>query len=298
MIERYRQQLIPVLYTELSFIRGPMKGLRSDGDEDLEAVRVLQRIARGEACVSEIERDDQIIVKMQLPDNILELDGRSNESVVFEFFAWRLWDVECLVTRDQPSCTVHVDETERKRLLAFAKAMSCRPYLKDVKAILNHDGSRTDEQRKEIWAELKLIEDKSMARFRIQKRKGLVSEHGSPNRKRSSSISVRQRKQILERDGNKCVFCGRGRAEEVVLEVDHVIPRSMIDKLELDAGLHVSPKNLATTCKDCNRGKSDNLSRADVDYCLQQFSPTSHPNHDLIEILETIRALQRHGGQQ
>jgi hypothetical protein len=53
--------------------------------------------------------------------------------------------------------------------------------------------------------------------------------------------------QILRRDNFTCRYCGRS-APDVVLEVDHVIPRSRGGKD------HAS--NLVTACFDCNQGKS------------------------------------------
>ena len=55
------------------------------------------------------------------------------------------------------------------------------------------------------------------------------------------------RAQVLARDKYRCLMCGRG-TEEVVLEVDHVVPVADGGTDELE--------NLATLCRDCNRGKS------------------------------------------
>lgn len=51
---------------------------------------------------------------------------------------------------------------------------------------------------------------------------------------------------VLERDNFACQYCGR-RAPDVVLEIDHVTPKSQGGKDKLD--------NLVTACFDCNRGK-------------------------------------------
>jgi 5-methylcytosine-specific restriction endonuclease McrA len=94
------------------------------------------------------------------------------------------------------------------------------------------------------------------------------------------AISARQRFEILKRDNFTCRYCGRCRVSEldehefqrlsrlaanqeamremllrqigfkpdVVLEVDHVVPRSR--------GGTDDPDNLITSCQDCNRGKA------------------------------------------
>lgn len=62
------------------------------------------------------------------------------------------------------------------------------------------------------------------------------------------SISKRVRALVFSRDGNKCRMCGRS-SEECSLEVDHVVPHVVGGTDDLN--------NLATLCRDCNRGKSD-----------------------------------------
>lgn len=60
-------------------------------------------------------------------------------------------------------------------------------------------------------------------------------------------ISKRVRFDVLKRDGFQCLYCGR-KPPEVVLEVDHIIPRCK--------GGKDSMVNLLSSCQDCNRGKS------------------------------------------
>jgi HNH endonuclease len=56
---------------------------------------------------------------------------------------------------------------------------------------------------------------------------------------------------VLKRDGGKCVLCGRGAADGVQLQPDHIKPASLFPELALD------PDNLETLCRDCNVGKSN-----------------------------------------
>jgi 5-methylcytosine-specific restriction endonuclease McrA len=56
---------------------------------------------------------------------------------------------------------------------------------------------------------------------------------------------------VLERDGFKCRYCGRGAKQEVVLHVDHVQPRSAGGTDDID--------NLVTACQECNIGKGSAL---------------------------------------
>ena len=59
-------------------------------------------------------------------------------------------------------------------------------------------------------------------------------------------LTTRQRFMILERDGFRCVYCGRS-SDEVALEIDHYTPVSK--------GGASDPDNLVTACRDCNSGK-------------------------------------------
>lgn len=74
------------------------------------------------------------------------------------------------------------------------------------------------------------------------------------------SLSKKIRFEIFKRDGFKCTYCGQN-PPQVVLEIDHIIPKSAGGKDEI--------VNLTTSCFDCNRGKSDRaidfkIVRADV----------------------------------
>jgi 5-methylcytosine-specific restriction endonuclease McrA len=55
--------------------------------------------------------------------------------------------------------------------------------------------------------------------------------------------------QILDRTDGKCSMCGRGKAQGIILHVDHIHPRSIYPSKELDAA------NLQILCEDCNIGK-------------------------------------------
>lgn len=58
---------------------------------------------------------------------------------------------------------------------------------------------------------------------------------------------------VLERDQFRCRYCGRPTSETVILEVDHIHPRSKGGSDEMG--------NLATACWDCNSGKGAKILR-------------------------------------
>ncbi|MBD2210238.1 HNH endonuclease [Nostoc linckia FACHB-104] len=77
-----------------------------------------------------------------------------------------------------------------------------------------------------------------------------VTQSTSPSnqetKKRSRYIPLSVRFAVLQRDGHKCVSCGRF-PPEVTLEVDHKEPFSKGGSNDIS--------NLQTLCYKCNRGK-------------------------------------------
>jgi hypothetical protein len=61
------------------------------------------------------------------------------------------------------------------------------------------------------------------------------------------TVSKRLKYEVLRRDNHACRYCG-GKAPDVELTVDHVIPTAL--------GGSDQPSNLVAACKDCNAGKS------------------------------------------
>lgn len=55
--------------------------------------------------------------------------------------------------------------------------------------------------------------------------------------------------QVFKRDNWKCCACGRGSQQNVILHVDHIVPRSKGGADTLD--------NYQTLCSECNAGKSN-----------------------------------------
>lgn len=55
--------------------------------------------------------------------------------------------------------------------------------------------------------------------------------------------------QVFQRDNWKCVSCGRGAHDDVILHIDHIIPRSK--------GGRDTMENYQTLCHICNIGKSN-----------------------------------------
>jgi len=62
-----------------------------------------------------------------------------------------------------------------------------------------------------------------------------------------TKISNEKRIQIFNRDGNKCLWCGRSVVDGIKLNVDHIVPEHFGGSSDFD--------NLGTLCDLCNNGK-------------------------------------------
>jgi len=59
------------------------------------------------------------------------------------------------------------------------------------------------------------------------------------------------RYQALIKHGNRCMCCGRGPNQGIIVHVDHIKPKSVWPEFALDIN------NLQILCEDCNLGKSN-----------------------------------------
>lgn len=98
-----------------------------------------------------------------------------------------------------------------------------------------------------------------------------------PDDQSTKPVSARTRFEIFKRDDFTCRYCGR-RTPEVVLEVDHVIPRC--------EGGSNDPLNLVTSCWECNRGKAGNP--------LQNVITGEDPTERAVLMLERERQLREY----
>lgn len=98
------------------------------------------------------------------------------------------------------------------------------------------------------WYERRKLQDPEWFEIRKENNKKNYKKWIQNNKRESKGL--RQRFKVLQRDNFTCQYCGR-KAPNVILEVDHVIPKSK-------GGLNTM-SNYVTACKDCNIGKSNSL---------------------------------------
>lgn len=81
------------------------------------------------------------------------------------------------------------------------------------------------------------IRSLSQKGYLIKKAKGVYRyEPGYELRKDLEDFSPALKKQILERDGYKCVMCGKGKKDGVELHVDHIKPKDLGGQATLENG--------------------------------------------------------------
>lgn len=73
--------------------------------------------------------------------------------------------------------------------------------------------------------------------FLIKVKKGVYRYDPSLVQNRElEDFTAAQKKQILERDGYKCVICGKGREEGMELHIDHIKPKDLGGKATMTNG--------------------------------------------------------------
>lgn len=88
---------------------------------------------------------------------------------------------------------------------------------------------------------------------------------------------IPSRKNIFERDGRQCLYCGR-KSPKVVLELEHVIPRSR--------GGSSAWENLVSACHECNQIKGDRTpEEANMPLLHRPLPSTVHTSRFLLKQL-------------
>ena len=179
---------------------------------------------------------------------------------------------------------------------SLAHPTSCLPMLHQTQTLFGSESGRYQGYKLngKTAAVIGEIERRLFAGIRLAAMKRM-KPNPKPRPSRTANhptVSVKIRDTILRRDNYRCIFCGR-TSSSTALEVNHIIPRSLIRKLHLNPVLHTAPENLCVTCFSCNRGKSDNLATEDIEYYRSEFLEPGHPNHGLLSYFTKISELQK-----
>lgn len=94
--------------------------------------------------------------------------------------------------------------------------------------------------------------------FLIKIAKGIYKYDPDFVKKRElEDFTIEQKKIIMERDGYKCVICGRGREDGVELQVDHIKPKEFGGKAIIENGQTLCAQHnfMKKTYKQTETGK-------------------------------------------
>lgn len=283
----YRKASLPAIYCKIPFLRRSTR-LFVDCPDDLNEIVILQKASKGKLCISELEGNKTFVVAVSFPDKILHLKGETNEAFEYLMYTLRLWDVSYYLKGTHPSEAIEPIEegldSEKIEMLAAAK--SCLPFLHELEKTFIRKQS-FPSQAEEM--EIEEVEKRIFAGLKIRHLKGVLKSQKLP--KNQASFRPKDRERILRRDKYKCIFCGTP-GSVTQLEVNHIIPRSTIKKLNLNDDLFSIDYNLITACFPCNRGKSDHLRTEDIELYFKLFAEPKHSNHKLLEFLKLIKGLQ------
>lgn len=291
-MEVLRVSKIPTIYTSIPWIRKAGEAVWADCVEDIELIKQMKNVCSRKLCLSSFDSLAQFIIKAVFPDNWNEYNGTSEELINWNYYHWKVWDVLYLIDGNTPNEAVSLKTANIpfNYLETIENKQSCIPLLRELKKKVKYDDLTEDKIHK-----IERIEEELFTELSIRKLKGsssgYVSEYKKCIKSKEQQVNGKLRQEILRRDNYKCIFCG-STAETTKLEVDHIIPRLLIKKMFLNNSLNTEPINLCTTCRSCNREKSDQLNPKDIDYYLIRFSDHSHPNYGIIPYLLKIKELQ------
>jgi len=177
----------------------------------------------------------------------------------------------------------------KRQLTNYGRKISERPYIRNWGSVKNaceqialyKKGDISEDELYKIKNENDGIPEVEMEDTRK------IQKASSQN-----DINPKLRSEILRRDNYKCVFCGRS-SSVAILQVDHIIPRSLIKRLCLSEKLNKEKFNLCTACDKCNVAKKDFIQSEDIEHYFQAFTDINHPNYPILEYLQKIKDLQK-----
>ena len=306
VIVTYRKTPVPLLYTKLPFVRvcRPMYG---DCAHDPGLVDDLILVARGVKCPTLLEMQDELIIRCDIPDFVLEPNGTRDSFLhCWQCFHWKVHDVAWwflhgvrLADVPCPSQTMSLEEAgiTSEALGAIGAPTSCIPLLRErrVDEYTDANGRRRHLFTRKQLATLAYLDERVLATpdcawlETIPKTFGTDARHAAGRTKQPGSISCGLRYRIFRRDRYRCAFC---RHSDTAIQVHHIIPRSFVSKLDLHGSLFDAEYNLITACTDCNSAKSDRLTTDDIRCYIDLFGDPAHPNHRILPYLRRLSDLQ------
>jgi 5-methylcytosine-specific restriction endonuclease McrA len=258
-------------------------------------MKSLQAAMKGKECISKLEQQNTFLMALSVDDKFAHLKGESNELCEFVEYGLRIWDVQYYLKDTHPTEAIDLIEEgiDEVKLDMLAARESCFPLIRELeKAYGKKPNYFLDKSQEE---EVRKIEDRLFASLKIEEIKGKRTSTANRSNKSikpgDGNFNPKLRDSIFRRDKYRCFYCG-GTSNDSRLEVNHIIPRNLIRRFNLNEELFTADYNLITTCFQCNRGKSDYLHIEDINRYFESFDKKAHPNHKLLSFLTLIKQLQ------
>lgn len=266
----------------------------ADLEEDIQYINLMKSICAQKACLSRLERLTEFLVTADFPENWNDFEGSTGSVIKWTYCKWNAWDIITHINDDFiPSEAVSLREAGVTQELcnSLVEPVSCIPILKLLQKEVDFGELPKTALQKISETEKSLFRQLEIQRLKGCAHKDSLSRSRGVTKPSPNGLTPSVRKSILARDGYRCCFCGATSAS-AELEVDHIVPISLIKRLELPSILSSAEYNLAATCKSCNRGKRDFLAQRDVTHYITLFCKDEHPNVQIMPFLEMIARLQ------
>lgn len=294
-----RTTQLPVAYCSMPWVRheGRWPFVDCADPDEKRNIDTLKAIFRGEMDVREFDSEYEFILALNIPDHIESCDGTTDRSVYVEPFKWNVSDVAFLVEGRMPIHHPSISEAgfSKNDLLKLANpSHSAVDYIEGLEIHARYKkGHYLGSGGKE---RLMAIEKSLAAKVRLSQKRDQLSDYLRASQKGDVSIGGKIRNEVLQDHNYACIFCGKTRPD-VVLQAHHVIPRSIIKKIQLDEALYTCRWNLVCACVECNQAKSDTLAVQDLKFLIKQIeSGVLVKNRILLSTLMKFENLRQSNG--
>jgi hypothetical protein len=318
----YRTSGIPLFLTRLPLIHR-RRCVMAPVEEDVAQVKDY---AAGRKDAEEPLSPHYFKLAIDLPDlDAIEENMRAGKykdsaTISFDVFGWDAVDVVRILRFDEDE-----DETERKlrdedferdfvrvvdaehldrlRIKSLGAPISILPFIDDWERFdslsqvsdpllrgsrqIDRKWNLTRQERESIEREERMLFELHRAEQRHRKLRRAVNSSLA----NGGAVTPRLREQILRLDKYTDFFTGAA-APHVEVDVHHIIPRWIIERLDLPRELLTAPYNLITVDSQLNRVKGAHLLKDDVELYLQRFADPTHRNHPILQYLAKVKELQ------
>lgn len=290
-----RTTQLPAAYAAMPWVRSVHpRCCDCDAEEDQRVLESYKAILNGEKDVREFDSEHEFILAMRIPDSVKSANGSTWKDITVETLKWNVTDVVFLIEGTMPVHHPSIRDCGFSEQDLLRLANPSHSAVEYIRCLETYSGRRKGLLLSaKAQEEFIKFEKKVAAKARLfQKRDQLTDFHRASNNT-GDAVRETDRNEVFKDHDYSCLFCGKSRPE-VTLNAHHVIPRSIIKKLQLDDLLYTCRWNLVCACKGCNGAKSDTLAPEDLRFLIEQIEADElKKNQKLLPHLRQFQALQK-----